>query len=583
VASIAESQGVKGKAAKAPISTHPAFPFIVALWFAALLGMGSLVVPVEVIERLTVATGIASLVPATAPPLGFTARALIALVFTGAGAIAGLLIARQVAKAHQPDVSRRYPPTMQHGPIQAHAELGAHGLDGHRAPIQPKGRRSLAIELDHGPSDLLDFAPLPGKRVEAGNSALEMLDPNAREQVSNAWLQDEFADDELELTEDDLAPGGDFASVLHVSPVPASAPSTAVATPGFQTFADESGDAMMHDMMGNRPPFGLQVDNAIPADSAAPRQIFGATPAAVAAPVHDEESGDEPLSFSPPSLARFDVAEPAAPSDAADEPGLVQLAQRLGNSIERRRERLAARAAQAAAVVAAAPLGEDIEVAAPNEAAAAMAAYFSNPSTPETAEIEAAEIEAAQIAAPVPVAYEPAADGRQMFQPVAEEAPAQPKVAYGNLSGLSSVNFDDDDEDSDDAIHDLAASFSLPLSNQPVAPAAAAAAVADELEDEPDFASLLALRNPFHEQKPQVFVRIEDEPEMDDAIGETAVVFPSEMAPRPVAAPAAAPAPFAPAPSTAPSMAASIPANSAENERALREALLSLQRMSGTA
>jgi hypothetical protein len=30
-------------------------------------------------------------------------------------------------------------------------------------------------------------------------------------------------------------------------------------------------------------------------------------------------------------------------------------------------------------------------------------------------------------------------------------------------------------------------------------------------------------------------------------------------------------------------MAASIPANSAENERALREALLSLQRMSGTA
>ena len=37
---------------KAPISAHPLFPAIVALWFAALLGVGSLVLPVVLFEKL---------------------------------------------------------------------------------------------------------------------------------------------------------------------------------------------------------------------------------------------------------------------------------------------------------------------------------------------------------------------------------------------------------------------------------------------------------------------------------------------------------------------------------------------------
>jgi hypothetical protein len=610
VASLADDYGVKGKAAKAPISTHPAFPFIVALWFAALLGMGSLVVPVALIEQIAVSTGLASIVPATAPPLGITARALIALAFTGIGALTGLLIARQIAKAHMPKPSRRYPASM-HRPIDAHAELGAEGLDGFAPQVQPKGRRALAIELDHGPSELLDFAPLPGKRIESGTSALEMLDLDAREFLPDAWVShaasDLTQDDELELTEADLAVLADFRQPL----------AAVEAVPGFQTFADDSGDRTVDDL----PPFTMPQRSPRPSI----RQEFRAPPEEVLAPswsadededwveedsVEDiapepmpEPAAPEPMNFSPPSLARFDAptasadeplveAEDAAPmfenhtqfaipqaaptndtgldDSGLDDLGLVQLAQRLGNSIERRRELQAARA-QLAAVPAAAPLAPldaDVAAAAPDEAAEAMAAYFAQPAAaaPVAAPEFAADLEpaAADFSAPAP---------RQMFEPVADAA--APTSAYRPLAGFTGF----DDEDEDDEIGELAASFSLPLRRQPQAPApfappAAPFAVAPveqaAAEVEPDYGSLLALRNPFHERT-EVFVRIEDEPESTDAVGQTAVVFPAEAP-----APSAQVAQFAPAPAAA-------PLDNEENERALREALLSLQRMSGAA
>ena len=85
-----DEPGEKG-AAKTPISLHPAFPAIIALWFAALLGLGSLVLPAVLLERAVASTGLASLVPAAAPPLGFTARAMIAVVAALAAAPAGWL------------------------------------------------------------------------------------------------------------------------------------------------------------------------------------------------------------------------------------------------------------------------------------------------------------------------------------------------------------------------------------------------------------------------------------------------------------------------------------------------------------
>lgn len=522
MASLADDNGVNGKAGKAPIATHPAFPLIVALWFAALLGIGSLVVPVALIEQLTLSTGLSAFVPATAPPLGFTARALIALGSTAAGAIAGLLIARQIARAQGPQTARRYPTDRAQGPIFAHAELGADGLDGDGPAFLPRGRRSLAIDVEHSPSELLDFAPLPGKRMEMGISTLELLDPEARGFADEAWADDEGSAEELELTEDD-----------H--------------------FMDED----------------------LPQSSQSiPRQEFRPVPA----PVHDfelvwdddeDEEAEEPavsLSFSPPSLTRGDeapppagemighplrlapLAEPVSTNPELDDLGLVQLAQRLGNSIERRRERLAAQAQLAATVAPSAvaavtpavppPLGEDVEAAAPDEAAEAKAAYFAGPAVSEDAPESAAETASESPATEWAADIEPESESNwQVFQ--AEPAPRE-DATYRAPSGFAQLDIADEDENWED----------------------------------PDYASLLALHNPFHEHA-DAFVRIEDEPEEDDSIGQSAVVFPVEAL---RAAPVLAdptPLAFAPAPTSL--------VDSEENQRALREALLGLQRMSGAA
>ena len=93
-----DSSGAHG--ARPPISLHPAFPAVVALWFACLLGLGSMVLPVALFERIAAASGIVALIPAAASPFGFAARGLIAVAMAIAGALLGRAIARRVAHAH---------------------------------------------------------------------------------------------------------------------------------------------------------------------------------------------------------------------------------------------------------------------------------------------------------------------------------------------------------------------------------------------------------------------------------------------------------------------------------------------------
>ena len=149
------------------------------------------------------------------------------------------------------------------------------------------------------------------------------------------------------------------------------------------------------------------------------------------------------------------------------------------------------------------------------------------------------------------------------------------------LAGLARIDIDDDDySDGDEEIADLAASFSLPLSRLSLAQHAPAYEPVEEHGGEPGFATQLTPGNPFHQQ-PQQFVRIEDEPlpAMDEV--EPAVVFPAEAmrtAHEPAHEPAHQPAPFEPPP-----FQAQARINSEEHERALRDALLNLQRMSGAA
>ena len=85
-----------------PLSSLPAFPVLVALWFAALLGAGTFVLPAAIFESAASATGLADIIPAAQPPLGTTARLAITIAAAILGALIGLFVAWQVRRASRP-------------------------------------------------------------------------------------------------------------------------------------------------------------------------------------------------------------------------------------------------------------------------------------------------------------------------------------------------------------------------------------------------------------------------------------------------------------------------------------------------
>ena len=127
----------KGKTAnQPPVSAHPAFPVIVALWFAALFGIGSMVLPMDMFERLSVSSGLADAFAAAQPPLGESSRWIVAFAAAVLGGLAGVLVARKVAATQAASTARRAAgsddaaeETFVKRPISAHEELGEGGLD----------------------------------------------------------------------------------------------------------------------------------------------------------------------------------------------------------------------------------------------------------------------------------------------------------------------------------------------------------------------------------------------------------------------------------------------------------------------
>lgn len=187
----------------APVTAHPFFPAIVALWFAALLGIGSLVLPVALFETAVTVSGIDKLVPATTPPLGFTARLLIAAACAGLGALAGLWIASKVV-ASQGETNTARTRRVRHShtkdtdarrPISAHEELGGDSIDdvaGEAEKPHMGRRRALTVTDESGPSEYFDFAPLPGS--EAMRAEL--------------YAAEDAPDDDQPIAEDALELGG---------------------------------------------------------------------------------------------------------------------------------------------------------------------------------------------------------------------------------------------------------------------------------------------------------------------------------------------------------------------------------------
>lgn len=112
------------------ITAYPLFAAFVALWFAALFGLSSVAVGMANLERAVAATQLHLLIPAAAPPLGMTARALIAAAMAvlggGIGFAIGLLLARQGRPATPIAVRARdtHPDAPIRRPISAHEEFG---------------------------------------------------------------------------------------------------------------------------------------------------------------------------------------------------------------------------------------------------------------------------------------------------------------------------------------------------------------------------------------------------------------------------------------------------------------------------
>lgn len=81
-----------------PITHHPLFPAIVALWAGAVLALVSVAVPPSLIEYVVQMLRIDRVLPMAAPPLGTTARVLIVLTMAGIGGLLGWEAARRLAR-----------------------------------------------------------------------------------------------------------------------------------------------------------------------------------------------------------------------------------------------------------------------------------------------------------------------------------------------------------------------------------------------------------------------------------------------------------------------------------------------------
>lgn len=578
----AESKGRTAK--RQPISGHHLFPAVVALWFGALLGLGSLAIRASLLEGLVMKTRIDLIVPAAAPPLGVTARMLIALVMAAAGAVIGLIVARRIARP-KPDARQRKRGARQdHAepdrrdsfgrpgaptPISVHDEIGSDEDGG--AVLAGRRRAALAIEPESDDFVPHELAPLPGGAPQVLGSA--GIDPAAPQPPSAPAPQ---------------AAPLDLGAYAEPAPAP-SAPQPDAAPPPF---AAPAGHVPIERQIFQPLPVAgapaAQAESAIP-----PRQIFGMSieddhvgpavphaagfPAAAdpAEPPLAPRAMPDPLPAQPADVASM-TAEPSGPLAGL---GLIALAARLKLSIQARRAVRAA-AAEAAAALEAAAIAPAGITPAPAMPALPDAASLLSPAPAHAAPDPLVKVPPAPLAMPAALRPLNLDDHGEDDDMLASLLPPRRIAMPENAARGDEPAAPDEPA----PFPGLEASFRLARS--PVTEPAA-----DPAQEE-NYASLLDIGQPLATRSQ--FVRV-DEPESDEAEIEPVVIFPGQT---PLATRLAAPDQPAAEVSAfrrfdAPSAAGSggpvaVPgappvADPAAAEQALRAALANLQRMSGAA
>jgi hypothetical protein len=423
----------KRKAAKpAPISANPLFPAVVALWLSAAFGLSTLAVGATTIENLVLKSHIDLVIPAAAPPLGITARILLALIMAALGAVLGIALARRLTRPKAEERERKrgakdlstasprvrnrdaHPDAPARRPISAHEEFGdEEPLDMARPSggLLANRRRSLAISEEEPQFVPHEAAPLPGldpvEPLDLASLALPVDAPVASEPVYQALAPSP-------------APSLDWSrpapTPAPIEPAPISAEAAHLA--GRQVFGMTLPAAPE---TAPRQIFGIQAeDDHVPQDfvkaagfqtsvfdTPEPSPLFE-RPADVAVPVAVSEPSMIALQpvqeavqpeVAPVAVMHIESPAPAEPLPSPSSLGMTDLAARLAESMRRRRERAQGAAAPAADVVTSEP---------------ATAAPI--PSEFQPAEAVQAEVPAMPAALAVPI------------EPAAEPAPAEPSA-----------------------------------------------------------------------------------------------------------------------------------------------------------
>lgn len=285
----------KGK----PITSHQLFPAVVALWFGALFGLGSLAVRPSLLEELVLKSRLDLVIPAAAPPLGVTARILVALILAALGAVIGIALARRITKP-KPVVTERkrsgrdlgrsesaarphYADASTRAPVHASSDYSNEIDNQGGGGVLANRRRSLAIEHEEEAFVPHDLAPLPGGNPQVFDiSELRMDEPQAAAEPVSEPAPTAFA-------EPQPAPAQPAPINLDwSSAAPLTAPATPIAAPSTiaaqrQVFQVEPEPVQAQPTQPLCPATeaahadGRQVFGMSPLapSSEAPRQIFG--------------------------------------------------------------------------------------------------------------------------------------------------------------------------------------------------------------------------------------------------------------------------------------------------------------------